>query len=517
MKLTTILLTILVTSICFSQENNFAKNQIILELKSNSNSEDFRKNKRIEIINDSLNLESFKVTGNKKTGRAFILKFVNDIDVMAVIEVYNKTGLFRYVEPNYIGQGHGHLQTTPNDPLFSRQWSHYNDGSFSLSPATVDADIDTDLAWDITQGDPDLIVAVLDSGLKLDHPEFAGRIVAGYDFVNNDNDPTDDHGHGTNVAGIALAKGNNSIGYAGVNWNSQIMVCKILDHQNLGFYDWWADAIYFAVDNGANVINMSVGGSSPSILLEDAINYAFDNNVSVVVSSGNQNSVIQYPARYPNAIAVGSTNPNDTRSKPFFWNPNSGSNFGAELDFVAPGNFIFGPSFNSDTNYDSYWGGTSQAAPHVAGVISLMLSINPDLTVTEIRQILEETSEDQVGDSFDTPGWDMYYGHGRINAYNAVSSPLLSNAEYYVASSNIKLYPNPTSNEDIFSITGLDPNSHYSISVISMDGKIVKEINNALNNRTLDINIGSIQAGVYMVNIHNLNNKSMLNKKLVKR
>lgn len=428
MKLLIILFTTLITTICFSQEDDFSKNELIVELKAynyKNKSKLFKLNKRLNKINDSLKLESSKIIGNKKTKNTFVLKFKNEIEIKSIIKVYLKTNLFEYVEPNYIGKGHGVMQTTPNESFYlSRQWSHYNNGSFTLSPSTNDTDIDTDLAWDITQGDPNLIVAILDTGLKLDHPEFSGRIVAGYDFVNNDSDPTDDFGHGTNVAGIALAKGNNSIGFAGVNWNSKIMICKVLDNTNRGFYSWWADAIYYAVDNGAKVINLSAGGNGSSTLLENAINYAYDNNVSVVVSTGNQNSTIQYPAKYTNAIAVGSTNSNDTRSNPFFWSTTSGSNYGPEIDFVAPGNFIYGLSYNSNTNYNSYWGGTSQAAPHLAGVISLLLSINPELTVTQIRQILQESSQDQVGDSFDTLGWDQYYGFGRINAFNAINTQL---------------------------------------------------------------------------------------------
>lgn len=516
MKLFTLYLMALATAVGVAQENKFSSNEIVVELKADYSAKVFCNDSRVKKINDSLNLKSYTVIGNKKLKRTYVLKFKEDVDINSIIKVYKATNIFRYVEPNFIGEGHGVMETSPDDVNFFRQWSHVNDASFTLSPATNDADIDTDLAWDITQGDPNLIVAVLDSGLKMNHPEFAGRLVPGYDFANNDSDPTDDHGHGTNVAGIILAKGNNSIGYAGVNWNSKIMICKIIASNNQGFYTWWADAIYYAVDNGAKVINMSVGGASASILLEDAINYAFANGVSVTVSSGNQNSVIQYPARYANAIAVGSTNPNDTRTNPFFWDVTSGSNFGPELDFVAPGNYIYGLSYASDTNYNSYWGGTSQAAPMVAGVISLMLSVNPALTPTQIRQILEQTSEDQVGDAFDTPGWDQYYGHGRINAFAALSSPLLSNTKFYTESSNIKIFPNPISSDNSISVSGLNPNDHYDIKVISMDGKLVEQLKNKSTDGLLKVEISNMHSGIYFVNISNLDNNLVFNKKIIK-
>ena len=355
----------------------------------------------------------------------------------------------------------------------------------------------------------------MDTGLKLDHPEFSGRIISGYDFVNSDSDPTDDHGHGTNVAGIALAKGNNSIGYAGVNWNSKIMICKVLDNTNSGLYSWWADAIYFAVDNGAKVINLSAGGNGSSTLLLNAINYAFSNNVSVVVSTGNQNSVIQYPAKYTNAIAVGSTNSNDIRSSPFFWSATSGSNYGAELDFVAPGNYIYGLNHLSNTDYSYYWGGTSQAAPHLAGLISLLLSVNPSLSVSQIRLILQQSSADQVGDSFDTVGWDQYYGFGRINAFTAISNTLLSNTEYYTESKNLKIFPNPISNKNSFSISGLEINTNYEIKIVSLDGKIVKEFTNINTTGIFKIDNEYLQSGIYMVNIYNSNTKLSFNKKII--
>lgn len=519
MKILCVLIAITITNIALSQEISFSKNEIIVEFKQanqKNKSKLFKSNSKLNKINDSLKLQSYRIIGNKKKSKTFLLKFKSEHDIYKVIGIYLNTNLFNYVEPNYIGKGHGFLQTTPNDPFFlSREWSHRNDGSFTLSPSINDADIDTDLAWDINQGDPNLIVAILDSGIKLDHPEFSERIVMGYDFVNEDSDPTDDQGHGTNVTGIALAKGNNSIGYAGVNWNSKVMPCKVLDSENLGLYSWWADAIYYAVDNGAKVINLSAGGNTHSTTLLNAINYAYDNNVSVVVSTGNQNSSIQYPARYTNAIAVGSTDSNDSRSNPFFWSTASGSNFGPQLDFVAPGNYIYGLSHTSNTDYNIYWGGTSQAAPHVTGVISLLLSINPSLTVSQIRTILQETSQDLVGDSFDTAGWDQYYGFGRINAYNAISHPLLSNTDYFKESNSIRVFPNPLSAENEFTITGLQLDTIYNIKIISLQGKVVKELNSKKTDSLLRIENTFLQSGIYFVHFFNTNSNFAISKKLI--
>lgn len=493
-------------------------------------------NSKIDILNTNNGLKSIILTGNKKMEDTYVINLESDKPIEELIELYRLTDLFKYVEPNFVGHGHGYSQTTPNDTFFNRQWSHYNDGTFSLSNSTIDADIDSELAWDITQGNSNLIIAILDSGLKLDHPEFAGRIWTnpsevqdgsdtdsngfiddingGWDFVNNDNNPTDDHGHGTNVAGIAVASGNNSNGYAGVNWNSKIMVCKILDDNNSGLYSWWADAIYYAVDNGASVINLSAGGNGSSTLLENAINYAYNNNVVIVVSTGNQNSVIQYPARYTNAFAVGSTDSDDTRSAPFFWSSTSGSNFGPELDFVAPGNYIYGLSYSSNTNFNTYWGGTSQAAPHVAGLVSLLLSVDSNLTVDQIRTILEESSEDQVGDSDDTIGWDQYYGHGRINAYNALTHSTLSINDIDVLNDNIVLYPNPTSNNNLLRVRGID-NGIHEINIYNNLGQLINKNEITVDNLIASILIENLKSGLYYINIKNKLNNAIVMKKLI--
>lgn len=377
------------------------------------------------------------------TRRLLLLRFDKEIDAERAAERYRATGLVQYAEPNYLGQGGGLQGFSPNDDFYFRQWGLKNDGTFNAS-SVAGADIDMEPAWEISQGNPNLTAAILDSGTRLGHPEFAGRIwqnsaeTAGngtdddqngyvddaqaWDFVNNDNLPADDHGHGSNVSGIMAATGNNGIGYAGVDWNCRLMICKILNDQNSGFYSWWIEAIYYAVDNGADVINMSVGGSGYSASMEEAINYAHANDVVVVACMMNTNqSMPFYPAAYANTIAVGATDTDDRRAAPFFWSATSGSNYGAHIDLAAPGNYIYGLDEDSDLNYSSYWGGTSQAAPLVAGVAALLKGLAPGLDVETIRGILRNTADDEVGDpAEDTPGWDIYFGAGRLNAFNAL-------------------------------------------------------------------------------------------------
>ena len=261
---------------------------------------------------------------------------------------------------------------------------------------------------------------------------------------------------------------------------------------------------------------MSVGGNGASTLLEDAVNYAYSNNVSVVVSTGNENSVIQYPARYSNAFAVGSTNADDTRSVPFFWSTSSGSNYGPELDFVAPGNYIYGLSHTSNTNYNSYWGGTSQAAPHVAGVISLLLSIDAGLTVDEIRLILEQSSEDQVGGAEDTMGWDSYFGHGRINAFQAVSSPILRVDGFDEIHSNIKIHPNPILSGDNLKIINVQKGQNV-ISIYNVLGQNVYRTKISVTNNSSTIRLPELNTGTYLLKItHALKPTSSVQKLIIK-
>jgi len=406
-------------------------------------------------------------TGIKSKQVFYVISFPAGTNIQEVIEAYYQTGEIDYAEPDYIGSSAGVKADVPNDTYYSRQWSLKNNGTFTATPSIPGADIDMENAWAIEQGSSTVVVGIIDTGAKLDHPEFNGRIwtndhetagngidddnngyvddVKGWDFANTDKNPTDDNGHGTNVAGIVGSKGNNSMGYTGVDRNCKLMILKVLDNQGSGYYSWWTDAIYYAVDNGAKVLNMSLGGSSNSTTLQDAINYALTHNVVVVVCMMNTNSnALYYPAVLPGVIAVGSTNPTDYRTSPFFWSPSSGSNFGSHISVVAPGNYIYGLNHLTNNNFGTYWGGTSQATPHVAGLAALLFAQDNNRTNAQIKSIIESTAEDQVGNpTEDVLGWDQYYGYGRINAYRAlshttgISTGNLNNTYFSV-------FPNPT-------------------------------------------------------------------------
>ena len=405
--------------------------------------------------------------GRAQPPAMYLIALPAGINEQQAIRDYEQSGLFQYVELDAQGQGGGTLGVVPNDGQYGRQWYLKNNGTFSLAAARAGADIKMEDAWAITQGDSSVTVAIIDSGCKLDHPEFAGRIwrkrqeianngidddtngfvddVSGWNFVARTNSPLDDIGHGTNVASIIGATGNNGIGYAGVNWNCKLMICKALDSQNQGFYSWWVSSIYYAVSKGARVINMSLGGTAASQSMQDAVTYATQQGVVVVACvMNNNNSVVNYPAGLTGVIGVGATNPDNSRANPFFWSATSGSNYGPHISLVAPGNYVYGLNHQSNTNYNTYWGGTSQATPLVVGVVSLMLTLRPLLTPAQVKSILQTTADDRVGSAAeDVVGWDQYFGYGRLNAARALTTTVTASRAAQPAVAGFQLFPNP--------------------------------------------------------------------------
>jgi thermitase len=517
MKKIIFILTAFLSNVVFSQVNEeFVKNHLIVKI----NSENFNPttidllhhsfgNSNLDNLNASLNVSKIESIGQFTKTRTFLIVFNDDVNIPETIHLYRNTNVFDYVEPDYIAYSGGVKNTevattTPNDGLYSRQWGLFNNGTFTVSgmpySSTNDADSDMELAWDIQTGNPNLIIAVPDTGIRLTHNDIASRIwnkssiepidgidndgngliddYQGWDWINNDNNPSDDYGHGTNCAGIVGAVANNSEGYAGVNWNSKIMALKVLNNANSGTYSAMSNSIYYAADNGAKIISMSIGGSSSSTALSDALVYANTLDVTFVVCMMNfNNNTTYYPAGYaatiPNVIAVGSTNSNDKRTSPFFWSATSGSNYGNHLSVVAPGNYIWGLDYLSNSGYNSYWGGTSQATPLVAGIASLLKSQNASLTPTQIKSIIQTTSQDQVGlASEDVAGWDQYMGWGRVNAYAALQQVLaIDNFENETV--DVKII-NPIKNNKLAIEIGTAFENNYQLTFYSFDGKLLK-------------------------------------------
>jgi len=521
-------LLIFLSSLYAQQEIPDQTTQVIVRFKNNIDLKDLSPEKtltgvigidRIISTYSALSLKNLN-TGNKSEYKAIKLRFPPGADLENILKELVNIKDVEYAEPDFIGHNSGARGITPNDQYFYRQWGLKNDGSFSAFPATAGADIEMEEGWALEQGDSTVIVGIIDSGCKLNHPELQNRIwknytevpgngidegnnsyiddVQGWDFAYNDNDPTDDYGHGTNVTGIIGANGNNSIGYAGVDWNCKLMILKGINSENWGYYSWWSDAIHYAVDNGADLINMSLGGTDVSSMLQEAVNYALNNNVTVVVCMMNTNSnTVFYPAAYPGVIAVGSTNPDDKRSHPFFWNPSSGSNYGPHISVVAPGNYIYGLDYQSNSQYGYYWGGTSQATPLVCGLAALILAQDPGMTPAQIKTLIQSTAEDQVGDpAEDTPGWDQYYGYGRINAHNALLQ-LSGISEKDKKNRSFVVYPNP--NNGIMSLNLLNaPGSESVVTIINSLGQMVYQ--NKIKDQISTIHISRVP-GIYVIKV----------------
>lgn len=516
---------------------------IIVKLKANANDTRLSTEAKFDVpvfnrARTEFPVENIKMIGNRKLQNTYVLYFETEQDINAAIEKFNQTQLFEYVEPNYGGTAAGQqfevLNTTPNDALFSRQWGLQNDGTFPLGDAEAGVDIQMEEAWDIETGDPNLVIAVLDSGVKLDHPELAGRLwtnpdevmdgtdtdgngfiddVNGWNFAYETNNVADDVGHGVNITGLLASLPNNNTAYAGINWASKIMTVKMLNSDNAYLDGAWAvDAIYYAVDNGADIINMSWGGPDFSAL-QDAVEYAHNNGVVLTAAMMNfDNNVPYYPAAYDETIAVGSIDPDGDRSSPFYWDPNSGSNFGPHIDVIAPGNYTYSLSHTSNSNYNIYWGGTSQAAPHVAGIASLLLSQDPTLSPEDIRSIVTATADDQTGDpAEDTPGFDNYFGHGRLNAFAALSANL-SVADIEVNS--IAVYPNPVESGSILNME-FKSEGLKKIEIFNVLGSKVQAFETTA--KTAAVSTSNFSSGVYLFKIHTEENSSFTTKKVIIR
>ncbi|MFI7066080.1 S8 family serine peptidase [Kribbella sp. NPDC050124] len=267
-------------------------------------------------------------------------------------------------------------------------------------------------AWDLSKSTGSQIVAVLDTGVDAGHPDLVGRLVPGYNAISPSSPPNDDNGHGTMTLGIVAASANNGIGVAGIGWAAKAMPVKVLDANGDGYDADVAEGINWAADNGAKVINMSLGGPGDNPILHDAVKYAVSKGVVVVVAAGNDgNDIVQFPASYPEVIAVAATDASGALT--------DFSSYGDWVDIAAPGWDIVSTGVRSMTEpgYDPYWlcTGTSCSAPIVAGVAALVKNKWPTFTPAQVATRLTVLSRDAG-----PRGADPYYGAGILDAYAAL-------------------------------------------------------------------------------------------------
>lgn len=417
----------------------------------------------------------------------------------------------------YIQQGNVYkIDFTPNDSLVSEQWALNKIQAFN--------------AWDITQGTDTVLIGIIDTGIDFNHVDLSNQIYynlgetgldtlgrnkrtnnvdddangfvddymgwdftdrvgfpfdsTGGDYLDWDNNPNDEQGHGTFIAGIAGASINNLYGIAGTAPGSKLINIRAFDPNGYGEEDDVAAAILYAIKMGAKVINMSFGDNAFSYVLRDIVRYAYSRGVVLVASAGNSNSSNpHYPSGYSEVICVGNSTSDDAVS--------SSSNFGSTIDLVAPGSLIM--TTERDNNY-AIISGTSASAPFVAGAAALILSLQ-NFSNEEVKQILKSTTDD-IG----TPGWDLKSGAGRLNVFRALnviapSKIKINNPSQDFATSANNLEINATilspyfTKYELYYGVGLNPNSWTSL--------IQNGLNQFSNQNIYSLNISAFADTVY--------------------
>jgi serine protease len=379
-------------------------NEIVVDLKDDTSDTDERS---IEAMLGGLDLKLNSIHAAEE--RIFVAK-VAELGMDQLLERIANDPRVESAEPNYIYEA----SMVPNDPKWDQQWS------FRM--------VDAPAAWDRATG-KGVVVAVIDTGVAYEsYKKFKAvedlrgtGFAKGYDFVNDSDHANDDHGHGTHVAGTIAQTTNNGIGVAGLAFDAKIMPLKVLNKSGFGTAADIADAIRFAADEGAKVINMSLGGGPRSLVMQSAVAYARKKGLVVVCAAGNTGrGRVEYPAAYPGAFAISSVGP--SRQLAFY------SSYGKEIAVAAPGgdkrnrnedgilqNTIEPRKVDQTDNY-LYFQGTSMAAPHAAGVAALVISAGVT-DASDVERILKETAIEAGAE-----GWDEKYGHGILNAGSAVKT-----------------------------------------------------------------------------------------------
>lgn len=414
-----------------------------------------------EIIRLKEKLEAIGVISQEKVFESddellknyYLLKFKKGTDIKKVKKELENFKEIENIDINYeVG-----INSMPNDPLYPQLWGMPK--------------IDAQTAWDISTGSNSIVVGVVDTGVYYNHEDLQS-IIKGRNYITGTNDPLDDNGHGTHVAGTIGAVGNNALGLSGVNWSVGIMAIKILASNGSGSDRNIALAIEYAVNNGAKVINVSIGsdGRAPcSSFTQDAINYALSKGVVVVIAAGNKKDNASYysPSSCIGSITVGASTPSDTRA--------SFSNWGSRVDIAAPGTSILStlpPGKNlsascGDSNFGSpndgfgICSGTSMASPHVAGAAALLLSVNPNLSPQQVRDCLVDNADPIITDKPIGPRLNVFKALNACSGLSPISpSPTLTPTPFGitptatpVASPGASISPPPDSTTPIESIT----------------------------------------------------------------
>ena len=298
----------------------------------------------------------------------------------------------------------------PSDPFFPDQWHLLNTGQ---NGGKVGADIDLLTGWQVAMGSSGVVVAILDTGTQLDHPEFEGRLLPGYDFVYEDDDPDSGNPHAVEVMALLGAVGCNEYGVVGVDQHCKLMPLQVLDDGGSGTVFDLIEALDFvsASPIPVDVVSMSLQGYPKTGALKAAFKELKDSGHVLVAAAGNWGdgkADAYFPAASESVLTIGFTKNNDVR--------HSVSATGNSVDFVAPGHKVVTAYANVPGSETTAFTGSSAATPLVAGIASILRGLNPTLSPDAIVEFIRLGAEDQVGDAIeDTPGWDPYYGHGRVS------------------------------------------------------------------------------------------------------
>jgi len=362
----------------FAQEKQeFAPDAVLVRFEDNAT--EAEKDKSLSFVGarrekrlNKIKVERIKVPFNK---------------VKETIDKLGKNRKVKYAEPDFVAT----KTVIPNDTYYSSQWGLPK--------------IKAEGGWDKTHGGDYAPVAIADTGIDDSHPDLSGKVIKRANFTSDPD--VDGDGHGTHVAGIVAATTNNSLGVASLGYDTKLISVKVLDNTGSGYYSWITNGVIWAADNGAKVINLSLGGSSDSQALKDAVSYAWGKGVVIVAAAGNSNnSKALYPAYYTNSIAVAATDSFDNKA--------SFSSYGSWVDVAAPGVSIL----STYKGGYAYLSGTSMATPFVSALSSLVFANNPSFTNQDVRNKIETTAE-RIAKT------GIYWTYGRIDACVALDCVIL--------------------------------------------------------------------------------------------
>lgn len=402
-------------------ETNTLQEKIVDHPEDNQGTSHYQQNEvvvrfKTDPTEDELNQikNEIHATSAQKLGYTYVFR-TNDRDAKSLIAYFSKWHVV-YVEPHFLYMTNDYYddqERTDSNPSSTNSDSNQTPVSSNFMPNDNLYQryqwnlplIETVQGWQINRGANNVIVAVVDTGVDLAHPDLQGQLLPGYNVISGNDNPQDDVGHGTHVTGVISALVNNKLGVAGMTWFNKVLPVKVLDQTGAGSTYSVAQGIIWATDHGAKVMNLSLGNYADSGFLHDAVQYAYDKDVALIAASGNDNSEQPgYPAAYPEVFAVAAIDSQNEKA-PF-------SNYGDYIDVTAPGVTIASTYPN---NQYAALSGTSMASPHVTALAALIRSANPNLKNTDVYEIMRQSAQD-LGDK----GHDKYFGYGVIDVVKAL-------------------------------------------------------------------------------------------------